>query len=470
MKKRLLALLMTMTMGLTACSGAADTSAAGDSASGSAAGTSTAGTSAPSTTSPQSAAAPEEDNIDLSAYKVTEPVTIQFWHQYTSEKRAAWIDKVTEEFNNSQDLVTVESSYFGSYDVIAEAVAASIAAGGEGLPAVVTINTPRVINYWQSGIVEPLDNYMAANEVDMDDYLASARDAYTMDDQLWGLPFGTSAGCIIYNKTVCDENDLPFPQTWDEFKSWCKNIYEKTGMTAFAFVNDFNYMNNFFINVTGKDPLGDGTVSLLNDPEFKAFVQDVKELCDAGYCVMWNTGDDQKAAFGAKTLAAYTYTTNDIVKAQQLAEENGFEISTQLGVTGTDKAPISTVSGASLVTFSMLDQNVKAAAAEYMAYLTNSDNNFEWVIDTQMLPSHYSVIQSDELQALYEKYPGYEPVFEQAADIISKNKSPMMQSCMEAVVGVVYAYVNGDITEADFDNQWKNMVTEVDNMLYDSAN
>ena len=70
MKKRLLALLMTMTMGLTACSGAADTSAAGDSASGSAAGASTAGTSAASTTSPQSAAAPEADNIDLSAYKV----------------------------------------------------------------------------------------------------------------------------------------------------------------------------------------------------------------------------------------------------------------------------------------------------------------------------------------------------------------------------------------------------------------
>ena len=449
--KKFLALLLalTMVMSLVACGGSGDKET----------------TKAPAEGTGTTEAPTEED---LSDYLVKEPVTITFWHQYSAAARAEWIANVTKEFNETNEWgITVNAEYYGAYQAIADTIAACVADGGKGLPGLVTINVPRVVNFQNSGIVEPLDKYMKAlgDYANLDDYLDAALDAVSVDGSLYGLPFGTSAGCIIYNKTVCDENNLPIPQGWEEFKTWCKNIYEKTGKVAFSFTNDFNYMNNFYMNCTGIDPAGDGRKSQLDNEAFKTFVKDVKALCDAGYCVMWSSTDDQLAALGAQTLVAYTNTTNNIVKAQAQAKDNGFEIDTMLGVTGTDKAPVSTISGAVLVSFAQLSQNEKAAAAAYMAYLTNAENNQKWVVDTQMLPSHYSTIQSEGLKDLYVKYPGYKNVFEQAENIISKNKTPNFQPAMEIFTEWVFSYVNGDISDSDFDSSWENMVEEVDEKL-----
>lgn len=444
--KKFLALLLalTMVMSLVACGGSGSQ-----------------GTDAPEETT-------QEETIDYSKYTVTEPVTIKMWHQYANEARLQWIADRTAEFNDTNGMgITVEAEYYGSYNDLATMIAGCVADGGKGLPGVVTINAPRVINFAYANIIEPLDNYLVAlgDKVNMDDYLDAAMDAVTVKDQIYGFPFGTSAGCIIYNKTICDANNLPMPTDWTEFKEWCKNIYEATGKVAFSFINDFNYMNNFLINCTGVDPAGDGYVSNLDQEVFKTFVKDVKELCDKGYCVFWEKADDQMAAFGEQTLVAFTNTTNQITKCQKLADNNNFEIGTALGVTGTDKDPISTVSGAVLITFAQLSQNEKAAAAAYMAFMTNSENNLTWVIDTQMLPSHYSTIQSAELATLYEKYPGFKEVFDQADNIISKNKTPNLQPALEIFVDQMAAYVNGSTSEDDFWNSWDTIVEEVNDSL-----
>ena len=212
-------------------------------------------------------------------HEVTEPVEIEFWHNYSDENRAKWIEDVAAEFSAAQDMVTVKPVYIGGYPAIAEQVAGAIAAHS-GVPAITTINAPRVLNYASSGIVEPLDDYMA--DLENNDYfpemLNGMRDSA---GDLYAIPFGISGGCCIYNKTLLDDLGLPFPETWEEFKTWCKDVYDATGKTAFAFAYDFNYMNTFFLNVTGIDPLGDGTESVLDDERIVSFVQDLRELCRA---------------------------------------------------------------------------------------------------------------------------------------------------------------------------------------------
>ncbi|MBQ4564602.1 MAG: hypothetical protein IJA58_08975, partial [Lachnospiraceae bacterium] len=76
-----------------------------------------------------------------------------------------------------------------------------------------------------------------------------------------------------------------------------------------------------------------------------------------------------------------------------------------------------------------------------------------------------STIQSEGLKDLYVKYPGYKNVFEQAENIISKNKTPNFQPAMEIFTEWVFSYVNGDISDSDFDSSWENMVEEVDEKL-----
>ena len=50
-------------------------------------------------------AAPGDSAQNL--HEVTEPVEIDFWHNYSNEKRAQWIDSVAAEFNASQDMAVI---------------------------------------------------------------------------------------------------------------------------------------------------------------------------------------------------------------------------------------------------------------------------------------------------------------------------------------------------------------------------
>ena len=470
-QKRLIALLLVLVLlfGLVACS-SSDDSTSGDQAND--AGTTTPDDGAGDSTSGGETSGEDAEDAaepDYSMYEVTEPVTIEFWYNYTNEDRVEWLEKAIDEFNASQDLITVEGVYIGGYPVIAEQVAGALAAG-TGLPALSTINYPRVLNFSGSGVAEPLNEYFAAAGSDsLDDYFDGMVDGLSSaDGTIYGVPFAVSSGICIYNQTVLDEIGKPFPETWEEFKVWCKEVHEATGKIAFAFPYDFNYMNNFFINVTGIDPLGDGTVSVLDDPKILDFVYDMKELVDAGYC-SWvgssinNAQDEQLPAFVLGEIIAYTDTTSGLVKAIDGAD---FEVNSAVGVTGTDQDAITTASGAALVIYAGNDQMIKNAAFQFAIFLSNAENIAEWAVDTCMYPVRKSVLESGALDALYENYPGAKNTFDRADKVVGKNKSTAMQSCMEMVVDTLGQILKGNVT--DIEGAWATLKEEVDYELADA--
>ncbi len=408
---------------------------------------------------------------DYSKYEITEEVTIQFWHNYSNAQRTKWLEDQAAAYNESQDKVTVEVVYIGGYPAIAEQIAGCMAAGGKGLPGLSTINVPRVLNFAGSGIIEDLDEYYAAWGLEDGYFLEGMLDGVSdKDGNVSALPFGISAGVCIYNKTLLDELNLPFPETWEEFKTWAKAVTEKTGNPAFAFPYDFNYMNTFFLNVTGVDPLGDGSVSVLDNPAIISFVQDLKDLVDAGYCT-WvgatvnGAQDDQQAAFNSKLIAAYTDTSSGLQAVIKNAE---FEVGACIGVTGTGNPARTTTSGASLIMFSANDQQVNNAAFDFAVYLCEAERHASWAADTCMFPVTYAELDSDVLDAMYEQYPGVKDVFDESANVIGKNKSTAMQAAMEEVVGVLGQYLKGEISKDNFDSAWGALKKNVDTILADA--
>ena len=122
--KKALAIMLTAAMGcgmLSGCSGGGSTGggavqqttqaaqAAGDSGS----------------SSGETSAAPA---VDASMYEVTEPITIQWWHSI-EDQNAQTVEDVVSAFNSSQDLITVEAVYVGSYGQVNEALVAAHARG-----------------------------------------------------------------------------------------------------------------------------------------------------------------------------------------------------------------------------------------------------------------------------------------------------------------------------------------------------
>ncbi len=416
----------------------------------------------------------EETEPDYSKYEITEEVTIDFWHNYSNKKRTAWLEDQAAAYNASQDKVTVNVVYIGGYPAIAEQVAGCMAAGGKGLPGLTTINVPRVLNYAASGIIEDLDEYYAAWGVDDGYYLEGMLDGVSdAEGNVSAVPFGISAGVCIYNETMLTELGLPFPETWEEFKTWAKAVSEKTGNPAFAFPYDFNYMNTFFLNVAGVDPLGDGTVSALDDPAIIKFVQELEDLVAAGYCTWMGASvnaasDDMRAAFNSKQIAGFTDTSSGLMAVIETAAESGITVGTAIGISGTDAPAKTTTSGAALILFSVNDQQVKNAAFDFAMYLTKAEVHSKWAADTCMFPVSYAELESDVLNEMYKTYPGVKAVFDGSTGVVGKNKTTAMQAAMEEVVGVLGQYLKGEITDATFESSWATLKKTVDIMLADA--
>ncbi|MBD9241773.1 MAG: extracellular solute-binding protein, partial [Ruminococcaceae bacterium] len=196
---------------LTACSGGGSTGKA-----------STAASSAPASSAAASEAA------DPSKYEVTEPITITWWHSLETQYDELVTD-IVDRFNKSQDLITVEAQYIGTYSEANEAMAAANAAG-TGLPALTVSSTKYITAYGESGALENLDPYVAASGYDINDFSAGLLLAGQYQGSQMALPFLHSTQVIYYNKTMADANGWTIPETIEEFTPFLSEVHSKAGV------------------------------------------------------------------------------------------------------------------------------------------------------------------------------------------------------------------------------------------------
>jgi multiple sugar transport system substrate-binding protein len=75
-------------------------------------------------------------------------------------------------------------------------------------------------DYVKSGLVADLTPLIAADNLDLTDFIPHALETYRMDGDLMGLPFQTSGSFIFYNKDLFDKAGVAYPPTnWDD-TSW----------------------------------------------------------------------------------------------------------------------------------------------------------------------------------------------------------------------------------------------------------
>ena len=210
MRKRMaLVLAAAMTVGaVTGCSEGGSTGKPTTAAAEGGASSEAAGGSA------QSEAAP----ADPANYEVTEPITIKWWHAL-EDQYSGIVEQVVNDFNSSQDLITVEAEYIGSYSELNEALVAAHAAG-TGLPAITVANTPYVAEYGASGLTENLDPYIEATGYDVADFGAGMLEAAKYDGTQVSLPFLISTQIMYYNKDKVEEMGITLPETWADMDAF----------------------------------------------------------------------------------------------------------------------------------------------------------------------------------------------------------------------------------------------------------
>lgn len=90
------------------------------------------------------------------------------------------------------------------------------AAVGKSLTDVFWMNGPNVNKYASNKLLQPLDDQITKNKVDLGNFPKGLTDLYTIGGKTYGIPFELSTVGLWYNKDLFKAANIPFPDaTWD---------------------------------------------------------------------------------------------------------------------------------------------------------------------------------------------------------------------------------------------------------------
>ena len=209
---------------------------------------------------------------------------VTIWYYWETEGHQEALNHIIEEFNNSQENITVEAKYVPFADFKKQL---SIGASADELPDLVILDNPDHAAYAAMGIFADI-----TDDFDVSTYYEGPVNSCTLDGRLYGVPFGSNDLVLFYNEDMLAEAGCEVPTTWDELLEVAKATTTDTvsGFAHCALQNEegtFNFLP--WVWSTGAT-----SYEIDSEGGIKALTFE-KELVDSGAmtkeAINWTQGD-----------------------------------------------------------------------------------------------------------------------------------------------------------------------------------
>lgn len=147
------------------------------------------------------------------------------WGSWSGDQ-VGQLQQQLKSYNDSQNEVTVK---YAVQDSMEEKLLTAIA-GGE-LPDVVLWDRYNTDSYAAKGALEPIDDRVKKDNVDLKQFYDPAVDEMTYDGKLYGIPLLVDTRILFYNKTLLKEAnvDPASIKTWDDLESAAVKLTKRDG-------------------------------------------------------------------------------------------------------------------------------------------------------------------------------------------------------------------------------------------------
>ena len=336
---------------------------------------------------------------------ITEPVSIEFWHSMSG----AFTDTIAEivaDFNSTvgaEKGIEVNAVYQGGYDDVKAKTVASIKAGNS--PEIVQGTVNNIMEYIQSGYVQPLDAYIFDEEIgienfeDIYDVYRVENSSYDESGQFYSLPFAKSTDLLYYNESFFNEHGLTPPTTWEEVETVAKQITDITGKAGFSIDNLPNYLVTYLFQNDAEYTGKNGEILFNNETSLEA-LNTLKKNFDAG---IWRIAGEDKyssAPFLAENVHMYIGSS----AGEGFLAGATFDWATTTIPQVDHENPKYIQQGSNVA---VLNQGKTAeevfGAYEFVKYLCSEEVTLKWSTNTGYLPLRKSVANSDEFKAYIEE-------------------------------------------------------------------
>ena len=334
---------------------------------------------------------------------------IQFWHSMSGNTQEA-LDAVVAGFNESQDQYEVVATNQGTYD---ESTGKFFnMAGGSDSAHIIQIGEQNLQSMIDSGMIASVSDLIETYSFDDSDLLEQEVNFYTVDGDMWAMPFNCSTPVVYYNKTVFDAAGVTeFPTTFEGITEAAQKVAESNdsitpvGMYAYGYALDQMVINMGGYVINNENGRADRATEVSYQDQITQIYNWIKDLQDQE--LLLNYGSD-----GTNTISGFTQQQVGMFIASSASCRNVIDSSTDFEV-GVANLPVPEGTepegvyggGGALCVATGLDEDVEAGVMEFLTYATSPEVQATWAVSTGYFPICNSAYETETLTSTYEELP-----------------------------------------------------------------
>ncbi len=361
------------------------------------------------------------------------PMEITFWHAM-SGSRAGVVDELVNRFNEANPDVQVIAEFKGSY---AETLTAAIAAYRAGeAPHIVQVYEVGTRTMLDSGAIVPVME-VSGGQLDPTIFVEPILNYYSVDDQLWCMPFNSSTAMLYYNKDLFEEAGLDPeapPTTFDELYEVGQQLLEagvvEEGVIAFGwpawiFEQMFAIHNQFIANnENGREGLA--TEVYFNSEFGVEVMTEWLRWSEAGILAYGGREYQANDPFIAGEIAMLIQSTSSLGGIQNNVEFNlgtaFLPVIEEYGRQGNN-----VVGGGCLWTMAGHSEEEYNAVWRFFEFLSEDEQAITWHQGTGYFPATKSAVDALEEAGWFEENPNFLTAFDQ---ILSGQDTPAARGAL----------------------------------------
>ncbi|MBE6572089.1 MAG: carbohydrate ABC transporter substrate-binding protein [Ruminococcaceae bacterium] len=372
-----------------------------------------------------------------------DPVTLTIWHVYGSQTESPLNDSI-DEFNKTvgkEKGIVISVVSVSSSSAIDEALTAS-ANNTPGVPALPDLFTayPRVAAIVGYDKLLDWSEYFSQEELSsfVDEFVAEGY----FDKKLLMLPVAKSTELVFLNSTLFDEfakqagTDVSTPSTYQDLFDTCEKYYDVTGKDMFQ-INDFYHYTLTGLTAYGEEIIRDGKPDLSGEAFEKVWTPLAHTAIYGGLCLgdgyasdRWKTGE---VICNVGSTAGILYLRDYVTYPDNTTKDIETSITAYPRFENTN--PIVVHRGGGLFAVRSEDERKNEAAAIFAKWLTESENNLNFVTKAGYLPvtdsafellfENTNKVENKKYRMLYDAVKGMSgeytfcaiPVFDNASKV-----------------------------------------------------
>jgi len=418
----------------------------------------------------QTAGTEEFSMADASEVDGTE---ISFWHSMGGVNGQA-IDTLVKKFNDENEYgITVKAQYQGEYDdSLNKLKSAQIGNMGADLVQVYEIGTRFMI---ESGWITPMQQMIDADNYDLSQIEPNLAAYYTIDDQLYSMPFNSSTPIMYYNKEMFEKAGITeIPDSLEGIEAIGEKLLNEGGAGQVISLGIYGWFFEQFIGKQGLEYANNGNgrtepataVAFDENGAAENILTAWKSLYDKGYAPNVGKGGDAGLADFSAGKSAITLGSTASLK-QILQDVNGkFEVGTAYfpKVKSTDEGGVS-IGGASLWALNNNDPKKTRATWEFVKFLISPESQAYWNAQTGYFPVTTAAQEEPVFKENVEKYPQFQTAIDQLHDSSPEYVGALLSVFPEAratVESEIENLLNGN---ADVEKTVKNMADAINKSI-----